>query len=301
MRILVLGKGLVGSAITNRLSQEEMLQVFSINRKECDLREFADIENLLADKKPDVVIFAAGIVGGIEKNLNDPTSLILENSKIILNVIESSFKLKIPKLINIVPACVYPGGLKHRMVPSDLFSAPMENSSLAYSMSKLNGLIMVSTIKEQYNLDWISIIPTNVYGTDSKIESNKAHVIPALISKLLSAKELNQRELELLGDGRPVREFLHVTDLSAAVLKIIQTNDLRASIMNIAGSDEITIRSLAETIRNLVGYRGKLIFNSSEKNGASSKLLDGTPIQKLGWNKKIKLEKGLSQILNQLR
>ena len=301
MRILVLGKGLIGAAISNRLSQEEVLQVFSINRKECDLRDIANIEHLFADKKPDVVIFAAGVVGGIEKNLNDPTSLILENSKIILNVIEASFKLKIHRLINIVPACVYPGDLKHRMVPSDLFSAPMENSSLAYSMSKLTGLIMVSTIKEQYNFDWISIIPTNVYGTDSKIESHKAHVIPALVSKFLSAKELNQKKLELLGDGSPVREFMHVTDLSAAVMKIIQTNDLGASIMNIAGSDEITIRSLAETIKNLVGYHGELIFNSSEKNGASSKLLDGTPIQKLGWNKETKLEKGLSQILNQLR
>lgn len=301
MRILVLGKGLVGSAITNLLSKEGVLQVFSINSKECDLRNLANVENLFADKKPDVVIFAAGVVGGIEKNLNNPASLILENSKIILNVINSSLKLKIYRLINLVPACVYPGNLKHRMVPSDLFSAPMESSSLAYSISKLNGLVMVSTIKKQYNFDWISVIPTNVYGTDSKIKSHKAHVIPALMSKLLLAKELNKDKIELLGDGSPVREFLHVTDLSAAIMKIIQTNDLKTPIMNVAGSDEITIRLLAEMIKNLVGYRGELIFNSNEKNGASSKLLDGTPIQKLGWKKKTKLEEGLSEILKQVK
>lgn len=300
MKILVLGKGLVGSAISDCFSKENSLQVTSVDSRECDLRNSSNIRELLDYAKPEVVVLAAGIVGGIEKNLGDPVGLIMENSKIILNVIDVSLEFKIKRLINLVPACVYPGNLKHRMGPLDLFSSPMENSSLAYSMSKLTGLVMVSSIRNQYNLDWVSIIPTNVYGADSKVDSHSAHVIPALISKILLAKKLDKNELELLGDGSPVREFLHVADLSTAVLRIVQRGNSPTGIINVAGNDETTIKSLANLICELTGFKGAISFKSPESNGALIKLLDGSEIQKLGWKPKISLREGLNGILKNL-
>lgn len=296
MRVLILGKGLVGKALSERLSRNQALEVKSIGRLDCDLRRLDAVTELFKQEKPDTCIFAAGVVGGIEKNLSAPADLILENSRIIINVIEQLAFQKIPQLINLAPACVYPSDLNRRMVPTDLFMSPMESSSLPYSTSKLAGIVMVDAIRAQHQRNWISLIPTNLYGDNIALESHKAHVIPALIKKFTEAKIKGLDTLELLGDGTPIREFLHVDDLAEAVSKVLEVGPRADGIINIAGTDETSIADLADLIKGIVGFEGDIVFSGDGKNGAPRKLLDGTRIQDLGWNPKITLEAGLRQI-----
>jgi len=300
VKVLILGKGLVGGALISRLSQEPSYQVIGIGHNDCDLRDRTAVENLFAAEKPDIVILAAGIVGGIEKNLSSPAELIMENSRIILNVIEEALSSNIPRFINLVPACVYPADINRRMEPKDLFTAPMESSSLPYSTAKLAGVVMVGALRKQYGLNWVSLISTNLYGDDSAIESHKAHVIPALMTKFLVAKRDNLSEVQLLGDGSPVREFLHVEDLAEAVEVVIHKGQTQQEILNIAGSESISIKSLAELIKRVVQFKGEIVFKSDDKNGAPKKLLDGTKIQELAWSPTISLEEGLKRILRRI-
>ncbi len=298
MKIIVLGKGLVGGALISRLSSELDYQVLGINRSDCDLREYNAVKNLFAIEKPEIVILAAGIVGGIEENLASPAELILENSRIILNVISAAISSNIPRLINLVPACVFPVEINRRMRPEDLFTAPMEISSLPYSTAKLAGIVMVNAARTQFGFNWISLISTNLYGSDSTIEAHKAHVIPALIAKFTEAKNLGLHTITLLGDGSPIREFLHVEDLADAIIKIIQADHIHKGVMNIAGDENITISTLAEMVKDAVGFEGSITFAADGKNGAPCKLLDGSEIQGLGWDPQITLKEGLKRILS---
>ena len=297
MKIIILGKGLVGSALIEHLSHESNYQVIGIGRTECDLRDRIAVERLFISEKPELVIFAAGVVGGIEKNLSSPSELIMENSRIILSVIESAISNKIPRFINLVPACVYPANINRRMHPKDLFTAPMENSSLPYSTSKIAGLVMVSTARKEFGLNWVSLISTNLYGDNSSIQSHKSQVIPALMAKFTEAKRNKLSGIELLGDGSPIREFLHVEDLAIAVDKVIQAEVVQGGVLNIAGTESISIKNLAETIKEIVGFEGRIVFRSDGKNGATKKLLDGSEIQEMGWVPSISLRNGLNRIL----
>lgn len=298
MKIIVLGKGLVGGALINRLSSEHDYQVVGINRSDCDLRDYNAVKNLFEIEKPEIVILAAGIVGGIEENLASPAELILENSRIILNVISAAISSNIPRLINLVPACVFPVEINRRMRPEDLFTAPMESSSLPYSTAKLAGIVMVNAARTQFGFNWISLISTNLYGSDSTIEAHKAHVIPALIAKFTEAKNLGLHTITLLGDGSPIREFLHVEDLADAIIKVIQADHIHKGVMNIAGDENITISTLAEMVKDAVGFEGSITFAADGKNGAPCKLLEGSEIQELGWVPQISLKQGLKRILS---
>jgi len=300
MRVVILGKGLVGGALIQRLTLVPYLEIIGISRKDCDLRDRLEVENLFLSKKPDLVILAAGVVGGIEKNLSSPAELIMENSRINLSVLEAAISSRIPKLINIVPACVYPAYIEHRMKPEDLFTGPMEPSSLSYSTAKLAGVVMVSALRKEFELEWVSIIATNLYGDNFNDENHKAHVIPALVSKISEAKRLKLPNINLLGNGFPIREFLHVEDFAEAILKIIKLDFYDEEIFNIAGKEAISIRNLAELIKRISGYEGSLTFNNDGKNGAPKKLLDGSKIHELGWNAEVSLESGLERIFSKV-
>jgi GDP-L-fucose synthase len=300
LKIVILGKGLVGSALIQRFSTVPNFEIIGIGRRDCDLRDRLLVENLLQTKKPDLVILAAGVVGGIEKNLSSPAELIMENSRIILNVLDAAVLVRIPKLINLVPACVYPAQINRRMKPEDLFSGPMEQSSLSYSTAKLAGVVMVSALRKEFGLDWVSAIITNLYGDNLVAENYKAHVIPALVSKFSEAKRLRLPTISLLGNGLPIREFLHVEDFAEAVLKVIELDFYDEEIFNIAGKEAISIRNLAELIKRISGYEGSLTFNNDGKNGAPKKLLDGSKIHELGWNAEVSLESGLERIFSKV-
>jgi GDP-L-fucose synthase len=260
------------------------------------LRDHKAVENLFSTEKPEVVIFAAGVVGGIEKNLSNSLDLILQNSRMIINVIEAA-AINVPRFINLAPACVYPADIDRRMRPEDLFTGQMEKSSLGYSTAKLAGIVMSSTVKEQLGLNWVSVIATNLYGDEVLTESHNAHVIPALIKRFQDAKNNRIPTVELLGDGTPLREFLHVDDLANAIALIVKLESITEGIINIPGTEAISIISLAELIKTIVGYEGSYTFRKDGKNGANKKLLDGSKIKELGWSQSISLSSGLSRIL----
>ena len=232
-------------------------------------------------------------MGGIEKNLSSPTELIFTNSRIILNVIESLPKFNVKYFINLAPACVYPAGLLRPAVPKDLFGSPMELSSLPYSTAKIAGIVMVNALRDQLKLNYISLISTNVYGDNLEIETHKAHVIPALINKFTEAKLLNLESITLLGDGTPIREFLHADDLASAVVKIINDNLYQKNILNVASGQSITIKELAYLVKKITGFSGEILFSNSEKNGTPVKLIDGSELREFGWKPLISLEEGI--------
>lgn len=296
MKIIILGKGLVGTALIDRLSLESNYQVFGISSRDCDLRDRKAVENLFSRENPDLVIFAAGEVGGIEKNLSNSLDLILQNSRMILNVIEAA-TLYVPRFINLVPACVYPADINRRMRPEDLFTGKMEKSSLGYSTAKLSGIVMSNAVREQLGLNWVSVIATNLYGDEIFKESHNAHVIPALVKKFQDAKGNQVSAIELLGDGTPIREFLHVDDFANAIAVIVKQEKIEENVINVPGIEAISIKDLAELIKLLIGYEGSYTFSKDGKNGASMKLLDGSQIKELDWNPEISLSSGLRRIL----
>ena len=297
-KILLLGTGLVGHSIKYQLQQQSSFKVHAVSKKDYDLRNINAVHEMFEKYQPELCILAAGIVGGIEKNLSSPAELVFSNTRIILNVIESLQKFKIKYFINLVPACVYPANLTKPAVPKDLFSSPMESSSLPYSTAKIASVVMVNALRNQNNSNYISLISTNVYGDNIEIETHRAHVIPALITKFIEAKYLKLESITLLGDGTPVREFLHANDLATAVAKVINEGLFQKTILNVAGGQAITIKNLAELVKKITGYSGEILFSSSEKNGTSVKLIDGSELMAHGWKPTISLEQGIKRAFN---
>lgn len=296
LRILVLGQGLVGTAVSENLSANEKYNVQSLSKSDLDLKDFHSAEKIIKLLRPDIVIIAAGVVGGIEKNISEPYLLGKENSIIILNVIEVCLKLQIQSVINLVPACVYPANIARRMVPEDLWSGPMELTSLPYATAKMLGITLLNAARSQFKANWISVIATNLYGTDSSIETHKAHVIPALLMKFTEAKDAQLPAITLLGDGTPIREFLHVDDFASAIEFILEHEIFTDPIINVSGSTSWTIKELAELIAGVTKYEGEIIFAKDGRNGAMVKLLDGGKMHSLGWVPKIPLSEGIARV-----
>jgi GDP-L-fucose synthase len=299
--VLILGRGLVGSAIADYLKRNSEHDVRIIDKSEIDLRDLDALFLSLSRIRPDILILAAGVVGGIEKNIEEPYFLGSENSRIIVNVIEVCAKLRIEKVINLVPACVYPSNIARRMTPEDLWSGPMEETSLPYSTAKILGITLINAARRQYGVNWISVIATNLYGDDSSIETHKAHVIPALLMKFTLAKNDGLAEVSLLGDGSPVREFLHVDDFASAIDYLIGKGLFTDPVINVSGSASWTIRELAMIIKDATGYLGQINFTNDGRNGAMVKLLDGSRLHDLGWIPKISLIEGVNRVFEQFK
>jgi len=293
MKILLLGNGLIGSSIQKELQKISSFMVKTVSKKDYDLLDIKVVHEMFKEFKPELCILAAGAVGGIEKNLSSPADLIFTNTRIILNVTESLPIFNVRYFINLVPACVYPSNLTKPAVPQDLFSAPMEASSLPYSTAKIASIVMVNALRAQNNLNYISLISTNVYGNNLEIETHKAHVIPALINKFTDAKQSNLKSIKLLGDGTPKREFLHADDLARAVVKVISDNLYQKNILNVAGGKSITIKELAYLVKRVTGFSGEVLFSNNEKNGTLVKLIDGSELREYGWEPVISLEEGI--------
>jgi GDP-L-fucose synthase len=297
-RVLILGKGLVGGSLNRQFLLAGGYEVINLGKQELDLTDISQVSLTLRRLNPEVLILASGVVGGIEKNISEPFHLGAINSRIILNTIHTASTLRIPLLINLVPACVYPISIFRRMKPEDLWSGPMEPTSLPYSTAKLLGVTLVKAARDEFGLNWTSLVATNLYGDDSTLHSHSAHVIPALLTKFANAKNSGFKEVQLLGDGTPIREFLHVDDFSLAVKFVLDRNLYTESILNVAGQDSWTIKELADLVQDTVGYKGQLRFANDGKNGAPMKLLDGTKLHNLGWTPKISLSEGVAKVFS---
>lgn len=299
-RVLVLGKGLVGSSLLDRFNMNAGLQTFSLSRIDFDFRDSSKLKEQIYYLKPSVVIIAAGAVGGIERNLVEPYDLGIQNSLILTSIIGVCRELEIEHLINLVPACVYPANINKRMNPDDLWLGPMEQTSLAYSTAKLLGVVLVGAARAQFGKRWISLIATNLYGNTIGHSPQKQHVIPALLRKFHEAKISGATQISLLGDGSPVREFMHVHDLASAVEFVMENEVYMDSCLNISGTDSCTIRELASLIKKVTCFDGRVLFESVDKNGAQSKLLDGSRLHQLGWAPSISLEHGIDRLYSHI-
>ncbi len=301
--VIIFGSGLVGSAVRENLESIPDYKLYSYGRSDLDLTDISEVLEKIRAIQPTLVVLCAGVVGGFERNTKEPFTLCMDNARIVTNVIEACRKLEIRDFINLVPASVYPSTIQRRMNPEDLWTGPMESSGVPYSASRLLGVTLVNSSRQQFGYNWVSLISTNVYGDDSGLQSHRDHVIPSLLRKFALATSSNFLEIELLGDGSPIREFLHASDLGEAVKFVYERREFTEPILNISGKSSVTISELAKIIAGIANYTGEIRFAKDAKdakNGAKFKLLDGSRLHSLGWEPKINLQLGIKRVFANL-
>lgn len=292
-KIYVAGhRGLVGSAIVRNLQGKGYTNIVGRTHKELDLTNQEDVKRFFSVERPDVVILAAAKVGGIHANNSSPADFAYENLQIQCNVIKSAHDFKVKKLLFLGSTCIYPK-MAPQPIPEDaLLTGPLEVTNEAYAIAKIAGLQMCKYFKMQYGDDFISCMPTNLYGPHDNYDLDNSHVMPAMIRKFHEAKMNCAPTVELWGTGTPLREFLYVDDMADACVFLLEQY-AGESHVNIGTGKEVSIRELAETVQKVVGYKGKVIWNSAMPDGTPRKLTDVTKLHKLGWNHKVDLQEGV--------
>ena len=288
--------GLVGSSILRNLKKEGYNNLLTRSSLELDLRNQGKVESFFKKQKPEFVILAAAKVGGIKANNQKRGEFIYDNLMIQNNVINSSFKNNVKKLIFLGSSCIYPKNSKQPIKEEYLLSGKLEETNKPYAIAKIAGLEMCSSYRKQYGSNFISLMPTNLYGPNDNYDLNNSHVLPALVRKFCEAKFLDKKEVEIWGSGKPRREFMHVDDLSSACLFVLKNYD-GSEILNVGTGVDITISELALMISNLVGYKGNIVYNTSMPDGTFQKLLDCSKLKKLGWEASISLKSGLKKVI----
>ncbi|NCT41651.1 MAG: GDP-L-fucose synthase [Alphaproteobacteria bacterium] len=291
-RIFVAGhNGLVGSAIMRRLEGEEC-ELITAERAELDLTRQSDVEAWMAKTKPDTIILAAARVGGINANAQSPASFIHENLAIQTNVIHAAYLNAVEKLLFLGSSCIYPKECPQPMKEEDLLNGALEPTNDAYAIAKIAGLKMCQAYRKQYGCDFISVMPTNLYGINDNYNLETAHAPAAFISRFHEAKKQGLSEVTIWGSGKPLREFMSSDDLADACVFILQNYSDEQHI-NIGSGQEISILELANMIADIIGYKGKIKTNTTKPDGAMRKLLDCTRLNALGWKAEILLEEGI--------
>lgn len=292
-RIFVAGhRGLVGSAIVRKFQKEGYTNLILKGREEVDLTRQEEVERFFEKERPEYVFLAAAKVGGIQANRTYPAEFIYQNLMIECNVIHSAYKYGVKKLLFLGSSCIYPRECPQPMKEEYLLSGYLEPTNEAYAVAKIAGLKLCQYYKRQYGANFISCMPTNLYGPNDNFDLNTSHVIPALIRKFHEAKINNKPYVEVWGTGKPLREFLHVDDLADACLFLMQNYDDEMWI-NVGSGEEVSIAELANMIKEIVGYKGEIVFNPDMPDGTPRKLLDISRLKSLGWEKKISLFDGL--------
>ena len=293
MNILVLGsQGMVGSSVSRILKKNKDINLFESSRNDTDLFSLSQTKKLFTTFKPDIVINAAAKVGGILANDLQRTEFILNNLKININIIESITEYPETKLINLGSSCIYPLGADVPITESTLMTGKLEPTNSPYAMAKLAAIEMGDAISKQYGHKVLDLMPTNLYGPNDNFSENESHVIPGLISRMHKAKEENKEKFEVWGTGRPLREFLFIDDLASAIEFII-INNIDPGLYNIGSNEEVTIKALVESIKNVIQFPGEIVFDETKPDGNPRKLLDSTKFTNHGWKHSISLSKGL--------
>lgn len=297
MKVLIAGyTGLVGSALYEKFSSigEE---VVGINSKNLNLLERNKVFEFVHDYRPDIVIDAAAIVGGIGANNSLPVDFLSKNLQIQCNLMDASHSANVNRFVFLGSSCIYPRESMQPIKEEYLLTGLLEKTNSAYAIAKIAGIELIKSYRKQYGRRWISLMPTNMYGPRDNFDQKSGHVLPALISKFVSAKTNKLEEVVLWGDGSPLREFLYSEDLADAVLIAIEhyDDDLH---LNIGSGQELSIKSLAEKIAGEAIFQGKIIWDTSKPNGTPRKILDSTRIKNLGWYPKISLETGIKQTIS---
>jgi GDP-L-fucose synthase len=294
-KIFVAGhKGLVGSAIVRRLEAEGYRNLLTRDRAELDLENEAAVAAFFASEKPAVVVLAAARVGGIKANNDYPVEFLLQNTRLQDNVISSAHANDVRKLLFLGSSCIYPKHAPQPISENALLTGPLEPTNDAYAIAKIAGIRLCQAYASEYGENYISAMPTNLYGPNDNFDLTSSHVLPALLRKVHEAKTSGVREMVVWGTGQPRREFLHVDDMADACVFLLQNYD-SPEIINVGCGQDISIRELAELICTVLGFDGKLTFDSTKPDGTPRKLLDVTKLNALGWRAKISLREGIAR------
>lgn len=290
-------RGLVGSAIIRNLESEGFNNMILRTSKELNLTSQVDVNAFFEKEKPDYVFLAAAKVGGIHANDTYPADFIRENLQIQTNVIDAAYRNNAKKLLFLGSSCIYPKFAPQPMKEEHLLTGELEPTNEWYAIAKIAGIKMCQAYKKQYGFNAISIMPTNLYGTGDNFNLENSHVMPALIRKFHDAKEQGVKTVEVWGTGTPRREFLHVDDMADASVYLMNNYD-GEEIVNVGVGEDVTIKELAEIVKDVVGFEGELRFDTSKPDGTPRKLLDVTKLNEAGWKAKVKLVDGVNSTYN---
>ena len=296
MTILVAGgSGLVGSAIVSefkRLNQD----VIGISSKDVNLLDRNKTFEYINDLKPTAIIDSAAKVGGIGGNNSFPVEFLSQNLQIQTNLMDAAHAAKVGKFIFLGSSCIYPRACPQPIKEEYLLTGELEQTNSAYAIAKISGIELIRSYRKEYGHRWISLMPTNLYGPNDNFDLENGHVLPVLIRKFVEAQQTNAEEVITWGTGTPLREFLHVEDLSRAVLLCLDKYDDSQHI-NVGTAEEISIKNLAEKIANKVGFKGKIVWNKNKPDGTLRKVLDNRRILDLGWKPLISLDEGITKTI----
>ena len=291
-RVWVAGhKGMVGSALVRRLRSEDC-EVITVDRRDVDLLRQAEVESWLASVRPDAIIIAAAKVGGILANDTLPAEFLYRNLMIEANVIEAAHRADVNRLLFLGSSCIYPKLAAQPITEDALLTGPLEPTNDAYAIAKIAGIKLAQDYRKQYGRDYISAMPTNLYGPGDNFDLTSSHVAPALIRKADEARRKGLSELTIWGSGTPRREFLHVDDCADALVYLLKVYSASQHV-NVGSGEDLSIRELAELVAKVVGFSGKVTTDPSKPDGTPRKLMSGARLAALGWRPRIGLEDGL--------
>ena len=308
-KIFIAGhKGMVGNAIKQSLIKKGYLNLLCPSREELNLLDFNKVENWFKNNSPDIVILAAAKVGGIYANSNYPVEFLLENLKIQNNVIENAWKYKVKRFLFLGSSCIYPKLAKQPLKEEYLLNGSLEKTNESYAIAKIAGIKLCNALRNQYGFDAISLMPTNLYGKGDNYHFKNSHVLPSMINRFYEAKIKGTKEVMCWGTGSPKREFLFVDDLADASIFVLEKVSKKNKhlydnennfngIINVGSGTEISIKELAKLVSSIIGYEGKIIWDTSKPDGTPRKLLDVSRLNKIGWKSKTTLQKGIELTL----
>ena len=287
-------RGMVGSAIWRTLEKQGYTNLIGKTSKELDLRNQQDVLEFLEAEKPEIIIDAAAKVGGILANNDFPYQFLMENIQIQNNLIDGSLKVDVKKFIFLGSSCIYPKFAPQPLKEDYLLTDSLEPTNEWYAIAKITGVKTCQAIRKQFGKDYVSMMPTNLYGTHDNFDLKSSHVLPAMIRKFHEAKENNNANVVLWGSGTPLREFLFVDDLAEAVVFALD-NELPEHLYNVGTGTDLTIKDLAELIQKVTGHQGEIEWDSSKPDGTPRKLMDISKMHNLGWKHRVELEEGIQK------
>jgi GDP-L-fucose synthase len=291
--------GMVGSALWRLFKGKGYLNLIGIDSNDLDLRDSAATERFISKEKPDAIINAAAKVGGILANDQYPYEFLMDNMLIQNNLIGLAHKYDIEKLIFFGSSCIYPKLAPQPLKEEYLLTGPLEETNQWFAIAKISGVKLVEALRKQFGRDYVVIMPTNLFGPGDNYDLEKSHVLPAMMRKFITAKRNNLNFVELWGSGSPRREFLHVDDLAEACFHILHQKN-KDSLINVGTGIDISIKELAETIKKVTGFKGKLIWNTDKPDGTPRKLMEVSKIKNQGWKPRIDLLDGLTSVYHMI-